>query len=39
VLGPGAGPQHRVVQGGSAMVALLAVGWTLERAFVIELLP
>jgi hypothetical protein len=28
-----------VVQGGSAMVALLALGWTLERAFVVELLP
>lgn len=28
-----------VVHGGSAMVALLALGWTLERAFVIELLP
>lgn len=31
--------RHLVVQGGSAMVALLALGWTLERAFVIELLP
>lgn len=31
--------QRVVVQGGSAMVALLALGWTLERAFVIELLP
>lgn len=28
-----------VVHGGSALVALLALGWTLERAFVIELLP
>jgi hypothetical protein len=28
-----------VVQGGSALVALLALGWTLERAFVVELLP
>ena len=28
-----------VVHGGSALVALLALGWTLERVFVIELLP
>ncbi len=28
-----------VVQGGSAMVALLALGWTLERGLAIELLP
>jgi len=31
--------RHVVVHGGSALVALLALGWTLERAFVIELLP
>jgi hypothetical protein len=31
--------RRMVVHGGSAMVALLALGWTLERAFVIELLP
>jgi len=31
--------RHGVVQGGSATVALLALGWTMERAFAIELLP